>query len=106
MLTTRLPKGTSGKDLRTVATEIRNRVRDEAAIIFLAAEDGPKVPFIAAASDAAIARGVKSGDLVKRFGEFVGGKGGGKPDMAQGSGSNAAGIEEGFAALKSYVESL
>ncbi|MCQ9335749.1 alanine--tRNA ligase [Corynebacterium phoceense] len=106
VLTTRLPKGTSGKDLRTVATEIRNRVRDEAAIIFLAAEDGAKVPFIAAASDAAIARGVKSGDLVKRFGEFVGGKGGGKPDMAQGSGSNAAGVEEGFTALKSYVESL
>ena len=102
----RLPKGINGGDLRTVATDIKNRVRDDAAVIILGSENDGKFPFIAAATDAAIARGVKAGDIVKRFGEFVDGKGGGKPDMAQGSGANVAGAEEGFSAVKAYLETL
>ena len=106
VLTARLPKGTSGGDLRTVATDLRNRVKDQAAVLVLVAEDGVKVPFIVAATDAAIERGVKAGELVSRFGGYIGGRGGGKADMAQGSGSNAAGVEEGFAALRSFLSSF
>ena len=49
---------------------------------------------------------VKSGDIVKEFAQYVDGRGGGKPDMAQGSGSTAAGAERGFAAVKDMLESL
>ncbi|QPK78220.1 alanine--tRNA ligase [Corynebacterium lizhenjunii] len=106
VLTVRLPKGTSGGDLRTLATDLRNRAKDEATVIILAAQAGDKLPFIVAATDLAIARGVKSGDIVKRYGEVVDGKGGGKPDMAQGSGSRPEAAEQGFEALKTYLETL
>ena len=101
-----LPEGTTGGDLRNVATDLRNRLREEEAVIVLGAEDKGKFPFIAAATDKAVGRGVKSGDIVKQFGQYVDGRGGGKPDMAQGSGSTAAGAESGFAAVKDMLESL
>ena len=49
---------------------------------------------------------MKSGDLVKTFGEYVDGRGGGKPDMAQGAGNTAAGVEQGFAAVKDFAAKL
>ena len=63
------------------------------------------MPFVAAANDAAVAQGIKSGELVKTFGEKVAGRGGGKPAMAQGSGSDAAGIPAGIEAVKSALRS-
>ena len=101
-----MPEGTTGGDLRTVATDLRNRLREEEAVIVLGAEDKGKFPFIAAATDKAVGRGVKSGDIVKEFGQYVDGRGGGKPDMAQGSGATAAGAERGFGAVKDMLESL
>lgn len=76
------------------------------AIVVLASENDGKLPFIAAATKSAVARGVKSGDVVKLFGGYVDGRGGGKPDMAQGAGSNAGGIEQGFAAVRDFAETL
>ena len=101
-----MPDGTTGGDLRTVATDLRNRLREEEAVIVLGAQDKGKFPFIVAATDKAVERGVKSGDVVKQFGQYVDGRGGGKPDMAQGSGSSAAGAERGFAAVEDMLESL
>ncbi|WP_448855686.1 alanine--tRNA ligase [Corynebacterium camporealensis] len=106
VLTLNLPDGTSGGDLRTVATDLRNRLKNEDAVVVLGARDGAKYPFIAAATDGAVNRGVKSGDIVKRFGEYVSGRGGGKPDMAQGSGSQPDGAEQGFAAVKELLQEL
>ena len=83
-----------------------NRLREEEAVIVLGAQDKGKFPFIVAATDKAVERGVKSGDVVKQFGQYVDGRGGGKPDMAQGSGSSAAGAERGFAAVEDMLESL
>ncbi|APT92440.1 alanyl-tRNA synthetase [Corynebacterium phocae] len=106
VLTAALPEGATGGDLRTVATDLRNRVKDEPAVILLTARDGAKLPFIVAATKPAIERGVKAGDLVKRFGEYVEGRGGGKPDMAQGSGSHPDGAQQGFQAIKDLLETL
>ena len=49
---------------------------------------------------------MKAGDIVKLFGEYVDGRGGGKPDMAQGSGQLAEGAERGFDAVKDMLENL
>ncbi len=106
VLTARLPKNVNGGDLRTLATDIKNRVQNEPAIIVLGSENGAKFPFIVAVTEPAIERGVKAGDIVGRFGQFVDGKGGGKADMAQGSGSKPEGAEAGFNALKDYLEQL
>ena len=98
----RLSDGISASDLRTVATDVRGRLKGRAGVVVLASADadGKKVPFIVGATDEAVAAGVKSGDLVKLFGGYVDGRGGGKPDMAQGSGANADGIDAGLAAVR------
>lgn len=104
-ITLQLPDGTSGGDLRTVATDIRNRMKDTAAVIVLGAVDKGKFPFIAAATGKAVDQGVKAGDIVKRLGEYVNGRGGGKPDMAQGSGTAPEGAQRGFEAVKDLLQS-
>ncbi|AHI19948.1 MAG: alanine--tRNA ligase [Corynebacterium casei] len=106
VLTVNLPAGVAAGDLRTLATDLRNRMNNDDAIIVLASDNDGKLPFIAAATKSAVARGVKSGDLVKTFGEYVDGRGGGKPDMAQGAGNTAAGVEQGFAAVKDFAAKL
>ncbi|WP_284796085.1 alanine--tRNA ligase [Corynebacterium rhinophilum] len=104
-ITLQLPDGTSGGDLRTVATDIRNRMKDTAAVIVLGAVDKGKFPFIAAATAKAVDEGVKAGNIVKRLGEYVNGRGGGKPDMAQGSGTAPEGAQRGFEAVKDLLQS-
>ncbi|AGP30849.1 alanine--tRNA ligase [Corynebacterium terpenotabidum] len=102
----RVPDGISGGDLRTLANEAKGRVGSEPAVAFFISADpeSGKVPFIAAATDAAVALGVSAGEIVKAVAPYVGGRGGGKPAMAQGSGSDAAGIDAAVAAVRGIVE--
>lgn len=72
-------------------------------MVLFASNDEGKVPFVATLTDAAIERGLKAGDLVKEFGAKVGGRGGGKPQLAQGSGSEPAGIIAGLEAVNSAI---
>ncbi|PCC82825.1 alanine--tRNA ligase [Corynebacterium accolens] len=105
VVATRLPNNVSGGDLRTVATDLKNRLGDKPGVVVLASEnEGGKLPFIAGVTKAAIERGIKAGDLVKLFAGYIDGKGGGKPDMAQGSGANAAGLPAAFNALRDELE--
>lgn len=106
VLCTLLPEGTKSGDLRKVATDLRGRFGQDAAVLVLATKDGAKVPFIVAATKAAVDQGVKAGDLINVLGEYIGGRGGGKPDMAQGSGSNAEGLDAGFNAVKDTLQNL
>lgn len=106
VLCSRLPEGTKGGDLRKVATDLRGRFGQDPAVLVLATEDGAKVPFIVAATKAAVDKGVKAGDLINVLGEYIGGRGGGKPDMAHGSGSQAEGLDAGFNAVKDALQQL
>ena len=101
MVSVKLPNGVNGGDLRTLASDIKNRLGDVAGIVALASEnEGGKLPFIVGATKAANERGVKAGDLVKTISGYVDGKGGGKPDMAQGSGARPDGLQAAFDALR------
>ena len=105
VVATRLPNNVSGGDLRTVAIDLKNRLGDKPGVVVLASEnEGGKLPFIAGVTKAAIERGIKAGDLVKLLAGYIDGKGGGKPDMAQGSGSNAEGLSAAFNALRDELE--
>lgn len=106
VLCSRLPEGTKGGDLRKVATDLRGRFGQDPAVLVLATEDGAKVPFIVAATKAAVDKGIKAGDLINVLGEYIGGRGGGKPDMAQGSGTNAEGLDAGFNAVRDTLAQL
>lgn len=101
-----LPSDVSGGQLRSIAADIRNRIKDRPAVVVLAADNDGKVPFVAAVSSAAVDKGIAAGKLVSLFGGYVGGKGGGKPDLAQGSGNLAAGINQGFAAVREEISQI
>ena len=58
---------------------------------------------VAAVNDEARARGVSAHELVRAVGPLVGGKGGGKADVAQGGGSDASRIDEALALVPGEV---
>ena len=98
-----LPNGITTGDLRTIANDLRGKLQAEDAVIVLMSEVDGKVSLAAAATQQAVASGVKAGDLVKLAGQYIDGKGGGKPDLAQGTGSRSGGIDD---ALRAVRESL
>ncbi len=89
--------GLDANGLRSVAGDLRGKVADRAAVVALFSQTGEgeetKVPFVIATTDAARAGGLKAGDIVKEIAPLVGGRGGGKPDLAQGSGTEPAGLD-------------
>lgn len=68
------------------------------SVIILASDAGEKVNLIVMATDDAVASGVHAGNIVKKIAPMVGGGGGGRPNMAQAGGKNAAGIADCLAA--------
>ncbi|MGP9723475.1 alanine--tRNA ligase [Corynebacterium sp. AOP40-9SA-29] len=108
VLAARVADGIAGSDLRTIANDAKARFGSEPAVVLFASADteSGKVPFIAAVTDAAVDRGLSAGEVVKAVGPLVGGRGGGKPSMAQGSGNDASGIDAAVAAVRPHVESV
>jgi alanyl-tRNA synthetase len=87
------PSGLGGGDLRTLALDIRGRLpSDRPVVVLLASESGGKVALVAVLNPAALERGLSANDVLKAASAPVGGRGGGKADVAQGGGTDAAGI--------------
>jgi alanyl-tRNA synthetase len=86
------PAGLGGGDLRTLALDIRGRLADRPAVVLLASESGGKVSLVAALNPAALDRGLSANDVLRAAAAPVGGRGGGKADVAQGGGTDPAGI--------------
>lgn len=107
VVATRLPDGIAAGDVRTVATDVKARLGSTPAVVLFVSVDGSgeqaKVPFVAAVTEAAVQRGLAAGDVVRAFGEKVGGRGGGKAALAQGAGSEPSGIDAGLVAVREYV---
>ncbi|MCW2815862.1 MAG: alaS [Nocardioides sp.] len=97
--------GAGGGDVRTLALDVRGRLSGDqpAAVVVIGAVEG-KVAVVAALNDAAQARGLSANDLVRTVGPFVGGKGGGKADVAQGGGTDTSRIDEALAAVVAAVQ--
>lgn len=100
------PEGVAAGDLRTLATDVRGRLGSNPAIVVLLGNTDGKVPFVVAVNKPAQELGVKAGDLVASFGPAISGRGGGKPEMAQGAGSDPSGIAAGLAAVRARVAEL
>src|SRR5690606_38711036 len=96
--------GASGGDVRTLATDVRARLAPDrpGVVVLLGVAEG-KVSVVAALNEAAVARGLSANDLVRAVGPHVGGKGGGKPDLAQGGGTDAGGVQAALAAVPGEV---
>jgi alanyl-tRNA synthetase len=100
----RMAGGISAADLRSLVGDIRGKLGSDPAVVALIAEgEGDSVPFVVATTPTAQDLGLSANDLVKTLGAAVNGRGGGKADLAQGSGSGAAGIDTALAALRAEV---
>ncbi|OAN28680.1 alanine--tRNA ligase [Mycolicibacterium iranicum] len=100
----RMAGGISAGDLRSLVGDIRGKLGSDPAVVALIAEgEDDSVPFVVAVNPAAQDLGLNANDLVKVLGAAVNGRGGGKADLAQGSGKGAAGIDAALAAIRTEI---
>jgi alanyl-tRNA synthetase len=93
--------GADAKTLRETMDKLKVRLKS-AAIVLGAVNDG-KVSLIAGVTSDLVAK-VKAGDLVNYVAQQVGGKGGGRPDMAQAGGDQPAKLSNALESVKRWVE--
>jgi alanyl-tRNA synthetase len=86
--------------LRDTLDQCKNKLGT--AVVLLAAVDGDKISLVAGVTKDATDR-IKAGDVIKEFAGRLGGKGGGRPDMAQGGGSDVAGLSAALADVPAWV---
>ena len=94
--------GLDVKALREGVDQLKNRLGD--CVVLLAAGADGKASLIAGVHGAALAR-VKAGDVVAHVARQIDGKGGGRPDLAQGGGADSAALDAALAALPVWLES-
>jgi len=89
------------KSLRDMLDQLKNKLGS--GVVLLAAVNGDKVNLIAGVTKDLVGQ-YKAGDLVKIAAEKVGGKGGGRPDMAQAGGTDPSGVAEALALVETYIQ--
>jgi alanyl-tRNA synthetase len=94
-------EGADSKTLRETMDKLKNRLKS-AAIVLGAVNDG-KVSLIAGVTADLTAK-LKAGELVNYVAQQVGGKGGGRPDMAQAGGTEPAKLPRALESVKTWVE--
>ena len=93
--------GADAKALREAMDKLKDKLKS--CVLVLAAADGGKVTLLAGVS-ADLTSKVKAGELVNFVAQQVGGKGGGRPDMAQAGGTDASKLPEALASVNAWVE--
>ena len=93
-------EGADAKTLRDTMDKLKGKLKT--AAIVLAAVDGDKVQIAAGVTADSIGK-VKAGELVNFVAQQVGGKGGGKPDMAMAGGTDAAALPKALASVQAWV---
>jgi alanyl-tRNA synthetase len=94
-------EGADAKSLRGVADQMRSKL--DKGVFFLAAVEGDKAALVAGVTSN-LTDSLKAGDLLKYVTAQVGGKGGGRPDMAQGAASDISALPEAMESVYSWVE--
>ncbi len=92
--------GADAKTLRDTMDKLKDKLKT--AVIVLAAVDGDKVQLAAGVTSDTTGK-VKAGELVNFVAQQVGGKGGGKPDMAMAGGTDASNLNAALESVKAWV---
>ncbi len=93
-------EGADAKTLRDTMDKLKDKLKT--AVIVLAAVDGSKVQLAAGVTADSVAK-VKAGELVNFVASQVGGKGGGKPDLAMAGGTDASQLDQALASVQAWV---
>jgi alanyl-tRNA synthetase len=102
-LVTHRAEGFGSADARSLAFDVRGRLQGRPAVVVIVGTADNKPSVVVALNEQAIDRGLAANNLIGVIGEHVGGRGGGKADVAQGGGSDVGGIEAGFGAVRDAV---
>jgi len=93
----------SPKDLRESADQLKDRLKS--GIIVLGAKSEGKAMLACVVTKDLVGR-FKAGDIIRELSTIVGGKGGGRPDMAQGGGGKPEALGEAFQAVDRLIEGI
>jgi alanyl-tRNA synthetase len=93
-------EGGDAKSLRDTVDQLKNKLG--AAAVLLAAVDGDKWSLVAGVTKEETKR-VRAGDLVNSVAQQMGGKGGGRPDMAQAGGKDPSGLDAALQTVPDWV---
>jgi alanyl-tRNA synthetase len=101
VLATRVPAGDRETMLR-----IGGRLRDamQSGVIVLASEVDGQPALLAMVTTDQVGRGLSAGKLIQEIAPIVGGRGGGRPELAQGGGSDASKLDEALASVVPIVK--
>jgi alanyl-tRNA synthetase len=95
--------GVDPKGLREYADKLRDKVKS--GVVVVGVPDGDKITLLVAlTADVAKAGKLHAGNLIKELAPIVGGKGGGKPDLAQAGGNKPEALNEALAKARTLVE--
>lgn len=93
-------EGATASTLRNTLDQCKNKLGT--GVILLAAVEDGRISLVAGVTSDTTSR-VKAGDVIKYFAGELGGKGGGRPDMAQGGGTDVAALPKVLASLPEWV---
>ena len=96
-------KGYSIRELRIAADSLKDKLPNSVVVLATVDEEGSKVNLIVAISKELTAK-VKAGDLANTVAAQVGGKGGGRPEMAQAGGTKVEGLAAGLALVEPFLQ--
>ena len=95
--------GLAGNDLRSLALEVRTRVGERPAVIAIVGGSADKPSVVVVTTAGARDRRLSAGDLVRVASETLGGRGGGKPDIAQGGGTDGSRVQDALTAVEHAI---
>jgi alanyl-tRNA synthetase len=104
-----VPDGTPADGIRKLALDVRGQIAPERpAVVITAGVPSDRPAIVVALNDAARARGLKAGELIRTATATIGGRGGGRDDIAQGGGAAlgdqaAQALTESFGAVRGII---
>ena len=96
-----LVEGADAKSLKTIADQVRSKI--DKGVFFLVAKEGEKASLVAGVTNN-LTSSLKAGDLMKLVASQLGGKGGGRPDMAMGAASELENLPQALESVAGWVE--
>jgi alanyl-tRNA synthetase len=98
--------GREAGDLRELALRLRSRLANQPAAVVLAGPSPDKTQLVAALTPELVARGVTAGALLEPAATALGGRAGGKPDLAMGGGPRSEAVKDALGTIPARLQQL
>ena len=106
MIVAEIPAGSDRNALLAAMDAVKGKHPSAAIMLVSADHDEGKVTIVASVAPEIVKKGLKAGDWVREVSAVVGGKGGGRPDAAQGGGTDPARVGEALEKARSFAGAL